>query len=848
MRFARTAVIAIGLVVLAPASEAQWQSFLKSLDRKIWKRIEVTGYRRLSYHNENITGDGEAYTQLQYASANARKFTDIGQMQLVGRNVLDLFNFRAQILDYRFSDPQGQHFSLDVNKKGWSVNAGDIQGSLLNTNRFAGFAKTLKGVQAQYRSGRFAAKAVHSQAKGSARTISIQGNNSAGPYYLQNSQIIDGSVRVLVDGSEMARGSDYSVNNEIGSITFVNRIIPLTSTIVVTFEAFGFNERRGVIQGASTTYDFGKVGRIGLTAMRQKERRGSNNAAVIEKFQGFGPPTTPYFLEFEPLATLPIVIRLNGVIQTLGVDYVFDTQNSAVFYFLRFVPATSTIDVTYTPKPRGTASGDRETLGIDYQIPLGKEGKNGAVNLYQATGKLTNSLTPLRGTARGAGLTYRAGKVNMTASLRSVPDTFVTIETRGFNRNERAHDWLLGYEPNRETKLSLDQQNSAIRNRATSSTGTIVTQSSRFTRIRFAAERQAGGNDNWIFSHVRTKSRSTVGGSRTDSTSLDSTQTLGRMDFKLGFDRIDAVGPIGGTGQVGSARLLSGRVSTAYQASSELSFSANASVTRARSSSGGGTGKDYGIAATYQPSEAWTISGSHSLSDSGALATLGSFQNGYGLGFDGNGFSGGPGGTGITGATNSRLSMLTASYTPSEKVRLDARLFNTKFAGSVSSNTESTSYGLSAGFDLGRIGQLNANIDRSRTTFVGSPQSSTTDTIGVYFDGSQGRLGYTLGASWLLGGGNNTTNQDSFDYQLSLNYRLKRRHILSFNALLGRTQGYLPQSSTDLTAAYRYTIWNNVALNAYYRFSDVKNIGGLINSGAYRTRGFHVELALDFGN
>lgn len=103
--------------------------------------------------------------------------------------------------------------------------------------------------------------------------------------------------------------------------------------------------------------------------------------------------------------------------------------------------------MVYTPKPRGTVDGDRDVIGLDYTLPLGKRGDQGSFSVSQAIGRLSNTVTPQKGTARGAALTYSTGIYRIDASATDIPRDFVGIETTSFNRNERSYRTSLDTDP-----------------------------------------------------------------------------------------------------------------------------------------------------------------------------------------------------------------------------------------------------------------------------------------------------------------------------------------------------------------------------------------------------------------
>ncbi|HRF60537.1 MAG TPA: hypothetical protein PLH94_11590 [Fimbriimonadaceae bacterium] len=851
LSFARHVVVGF-LLLVAGTSVCAQPPWYRWMDKEVFKRIEVRGYRQVGLHLQSVTGDREAFDSTNYYGMGNRRFTDVGQINLTGRRVLGLFNFQATILDSRLSDPQGQRFSLEYERRGWQVAAGDITGQLLNTNPYASFTKTMKGVSIGYSSGRFRARALRSDARGAARTVTLQGNNSTGPYYLQASQLIIGSEQVRVDGVEKKLGTDYTVNYELGSILFTTQVVPPTSTIVVSFEALGANSRNGVVQGVGVSYDFGRFGRIGVTAMQQDVRGSTGLSNRTEYFSGFGEPSRPYVLQFEPLRTQPFVVKVNGLIQVEGVDYVFDTITPSIFYFTRFMPFESQIDVTYSPKPTSTVDGDRDTIGFDYRIPIGKEGKNGEIVFAQALGRLKSEVNPLSGTARGVRLNTKFGKYEFRAGIKDIPPGYVTVETRGFSRNERTSEASVTVQDSSRLRYTLSHQNSSISNRVTSNAGNVTFSPSRFTVVSGSASFiPAADRAPWTLEHRRTEASSGLQRTRLDSSELSMSRQWGRLDARIGIQRQSGRGQVpvneGGTRDT-AVDLNSVKLSLSYAAGSRFSLQGTTTLSQVKADGNSGPGTDITARATWTPFSAFRLTTSYSLSDSGAIATLGSFTNGFGFGFGGNGFSGGVGPVTPIGGVDARIWQVNADWQPSDRLSVQAAFAKTRTLGSITSNSDNTAMGLSITADFGSPLNISASIDRSSTTFVDSPVTSSATTFDLFMTGNLWRRwSYRAGASMLLSGGSSTFKQDSHAYEASLSYRVARRQAITFGLSLGNTRGYYPQNDLSWSLVYQYQILENLALNAGYRLRDVSNRDPNLTSGAYRSAGFDLELAFNFG-
>ncbi|MBS1710085.1 MAG: hypothetical protein JSS65_15345, partial [Armatimonadetes bacterium] len=673
----------------AHASAQTLGKFEKWYRDQIASKIRLSGFRDVGYHLENVTGDGEAYDQTNYGGQGSQRFTDRGFVRAEGKKVLGLFDFDVNLQDSRFQDPQSEKFTVNYERGLWSLSAGDIQGRLLNTNRFARFNKTLRGFSAGYKSGPLQVKALRSQARGEARTVSIQGNNTAGPYYLQSSQVIRGSESISVDGVTMVFGTDYWIDYDLGAVTFENRVtgasrvISPSSTIVATYESFGFGGPAGTIEGAGLAYTFGRSGTLGITAMRQVTGAKGQLSTRLEKFQGFGAPGIPYTLQFTPLPGQPISVRVDGVLQAEGLDYNFDTVNRAVFYMTRFVPASSTIDVVYTPTPTTNVQGDREVWGLDYRVPLGKKGD---VTFTHALGRLTNTTNPTSGVARGVEGRYNWGKFTVNAAWRDVGDDFVSIESTGFNRNEKTHEADLEYKPDSSRLFRLSTSNSSIATRVVSGSTTNI-QRTRFTRNEFSHTLNADQTKAWplTFSVVDTRSESV--GKETDvlTSSLSTRRTFGKLESRFGLDSSRVSGA--SSGQIDSFNLRN-----TYLASQTFQMAMDLTLSNVRSGDESGTGRSVNFRARYFPSQNFTGTLSYTDSDNGGVSSLPGFSGGYGYGYGGNGFSNGAD-TSIVGASSGRRVALSLDARPSERLSVSGTASYIRTAGSVSSNSETNQVG-----------------------------------------------------------------------------------------------------------------------------------------------------------
>lgn len=821
----------------ASATPLDW----KWIERNVIDRVEVNGFRRVGVHFRSVSGDREAYNLQNDSGLGGRRFTDIGQLQITGRRVLGVLDFDASIQDSRFTDPQGEKLTLRYERRGFSLQAGDINGSLTNSNRFASFSRSLRGVQLGIRSGRLEARTLVSQAKARAETVTLAGNGSSGPYFLQTSQIVPDSERVQIDGQLLQRGRDYAISYESGSITFTDRTIPPSSTIAVTFESFGSNTRRGDIRGAGVTYDMGRAGRIGLTAMQQNARGGGGLSTRVDRFFGFGPASTPYVLQFQPLAARPITIRVNGILQVEGVDYVFDATNPATFFFTRFMPPTDEIDVIYTPVPRQTVDGDREVLGLDYRLPLGK---SGTLTYTQARGILKSPVNPTSGTARGVTLDLAQGPWTLRANARDVPAGFVSVESMSFNRNERAYNLDVSYTPNPIWSARANQSNSVVSTRRITNNNQVVFDRSRVTSVGGQIQLDRSSQP-WRLTYDRRQTRIRSNPSRADIWNLTTSRQQDKLTWRLGLNRTEGRGPVDFTPNAAQQSFLVNGINAGFNwtPAARFSLDGQTSLSSVRSGDESGTGRRYDLNASYLPSEALTLGFRYTDTDSGGVGGLGGFNDGTGVGLDGSGFTGTPGQIGLLGATGSRLASLVVDYRPNKRVTLALDAYVNRFTGSITSNSETRGFGLSAFYALSGDQRLNLRFDTSDTRFLGSSERSRATTMTASYDGRLGpRWTFAARGSALLTGGTSQFQRNGFTWETTATYQIRRRESLYFEFIGGGTSGYLSQSDLSAALVYQYQLVDQIFLNVGYRFRDVRNRDGAM-SGAYRSGSFDIQLA-----
>ncbi len=838
------------------------------LDSNIFKRVELRGSRELGFHMEQVSGDAEAYNLDNYYGNGNQHFTNTGQMTVTGNKVLGMFNFQMQFSDQRYFDPESQRVTLDYDKGPVRFSAGDIRGTMLNTNPLANMQRAMKGVSTEVDTGRLKFKVVRSQAKGSAHTVSIDGNNTSGPYYLQSGRIVSDSLQVQVNGQTMKLGEDYVVDLDSGTLTFLHQVIAPTSVIVASFESYGFGTEGGTLQGAAASYDFGKLGRLGLTALEQTGTGLGVAGTILDQQSGSGQPDDTFFLQAEPLPGT-LEVRVDGIIQVQGPpnapggDYYIPVDIPYAVRFKRIVPFDARVDFRYRPRQASNLDGDRRVWGLDYRLTMGKAGY---VQYSQATGTLLSESNPMSGLARQLDGQYKLGKFSLHGTVKDVPPTFVSMETAGFNRNERSTDLGVDYEAGRY-HWGIDNNNSSVATWLSGPNGTVVPSPARTTALNAFARYSDPGGVTWNLTHQRLYSNSTSE-NRIDTTAFTGTRKFGKLETTLGTQIQDGtLQYFDGTKLKDDSVHLRGFTgSLRYAPTDSLALQADSSINRIESQGKDSTGSDITLGAQFKPAKSpWSLTTRFTKSDSGALTSIGGLSSGFGLGYGGgpslgNGFTGGAVGDGLLGNASSSYQQLEVmpTYKPSDRITMNAHAYQTRSQGELSSNSSSTSFGLGLDWDLGKYTIFSGSIDRTLTDFLGEVLGSTSDSGGVtgrttfssfaaQLQGSPpGPWAYSLGFMSQLSSGNSAFSQDSFSLNGSLSYRLAPRQRVGTEFRTGRSTGLYGQDEGYLSTYYSYSIVKGIALVGSYRIHRVANLSDNLSNGAYRSSGFNIELSLDF--
>ncbi len=421
-------------------------------------KIKATGHHTLSLRMENISGNSDSYRDEQYfgrGSNGVYNDTDL----TVDAQVLKYFHYTTRVSNSLFNNPNDNRVKLDYNTKKMRFEWGDINAGFQG-NSLIDFNRYLKGVaMTNTWSSQLKTSLLFSQTKAETRTITIPGNGSSGPYYVYAGQIVEGSERVRVDNRDLVKGADrdYTLDPYTGELRFTkgNVVLP-SSTIAVTFETLGYNQSQGSIYGFRTDLTPRGGAHFGLTYVMQTAQGTRGPQTRTDEFGGYETPGSAYVLNAPIDLSKPLIVTLDGVPLSQGHDYIVDATLLNQIRIVQGVPRSTHVRIQYFPLDTNPTPGNRSVLGLDSRLSLGALG---SISLESALSGLSigggsvggqawqirTDLNPLR-------------NLHTNLTLRDVNPTFSSIQSPGFNRNEKAVEFNSDYSPFRTLRFNLNWQ------------------------------------------------------------------------------------------------------------------------------------------------------------------------------------------------------------------------------------------------------------------------------------------------------------------------------------------------------------------------------------------------------
>jgi len=838
----------------------------RAVSEEFNRKIQLSGSKKIGFHITRVSGDRNAYRDSYYFGQGGRPVTDFTELSIIGTKVFDLFNFNWRLTNTPFGTPQDRRFSINYERGGLRVDVGDITAAL-GGNELVSFHKTLRGIRVSSRlspSVPLRVSGIYSETRATARTSVIYGNDSGGPYYLNASQILDGSERVRVDGREMVRGKDYEIDYFTGLLTFKEGIIiPRTSTILVSFEAEGYNERAGRISGWRLEAPLGSLN-VGMITLRQDARSATTLRTKTERFYGYGNPLSPYELQYPVEPGSAVIATVDGVPQQQGTkrgegDFFVDPDIPYRVYFNRAIPATSIISITYVPRLTGNATlGSRQVMGYDLNWQLGKLG---SIGFYAAHSRAERGATTQRGQGKMLNAALNLGKVRWTTLWRDIDPDFVTVDSVGFRRQEKGYSHSIEYTGDQRFNARLTIDRMQVPDYIGSYlTGSQRTGSASVSNTSFDATlnlpKAPQVRVSWL--HQRNNSGS-YGSSQNQSRNISVTHKLGNVSVSLDLlsTRANSVTTFTAGGNTTTNRYESSsdtlRLTWSWSHSDQLTLNGVLARGRSRSANSSNNVQDASVGVRWNPVRNLNFNYQFAVRDSGTLSSSGLFlggslggsflgpggyQSGWGLGYGAGGnYSGGyynPITSGLTYASigvKSHSHNLTVNYTPTDNLSVDFSVMQQLSVGDNLTNTNM--YGLNVGvnYRLSDKTSVAFNLTRQNVNYIGGSDGAKTDI--AFFTlrteltrklilnlQAQRMLSSSL---FSLGGSGQRQDQKMLAYSLRLEYPFAPRQSAFLEHRFSDVQGFFGSVDRDSALGYEYEINRYLAFTLSVRLQERSN-------------------------
>ncbi|MES2461470.1 MAG: hypothetical protein V4671_12880, partial [Armatimonadota bacterium] len=193
---------------------------------KIGKDLNISGGMSLSSQQSAISGGDlaqETYNQQNGQTFDTRRLGPFNQaMDLtIQGKIFNAFSVNARLTNSRYGNFLNQRFGFNYKSGGTAVNVGDVNASL-GGNELVSFARSLQGLQfsRDFGGGKVKMSGIASLTRALTRRGTFTGNGTTGPYYLNGSNILEGTEKLRLNGTELVAGTDYRIDYILGQVTF----------------------------------------------------------------------------------------------------------------------------------------------------------------------------------------------------------------------------------------------------------------------------------------------------------------------------------------------------------------------------------------------------------------------------------------------------------------------------------------------------------------------------------------------------------------------------------------------------------------------------------------------------
>ena len=877
--------------------------WFNNLEKSTGSKILATGSSTFQARFESVTGSADSYQNEQYYGRGSKGFyndTDIS----VDATLFKYFHYQTRLSNTLLHNSNDNRVKVDYKDKTNHVEWGDINAGF-SGNSLVDFNRYLHGVKSTNNwTKNFKTSVIFSQIKAQSKTIVINGSNSSGPYYVYSGQIVEGSDHVRIDNSaELIKGKDYQLDPYSGALKFLEgRIVPQTSTIAISYETLGYDQSQGNIFGGRADYRLGPGLNVGMTYVTQTSKGSSGSSIRTEEAYGFGQQTF-YPTDFPIDLTKPLNIYIDG--RLLGLDeYTVDRTNTftnRVFIKLS-VLSTSKVKFEYYPYNSSPTPGNRSILGFDSRLGLGKYGSLTLDTAFSGLSLAGNSVTG-QGWSLRADLTP-AKRVHSTFSLKNVGPSFSSIQSPGFNRNEKAVELTTEYSPTDRLRFNVNYQISKRPSYGGSQFAVTTQGNDDYRQFSLGSSYSFAKNATLTLNHSVLGTTFTQGGkSLNNSDTLALNYALKSVNFEVSLSNnksnadtsYSTLGLVTGTGSNPSSlyhsdtSTFSKRIAIGWTPTKWLqlngSLADNSNKNHSAATDQNSNSKESSLSAQFSLIRNLRVNYSYSLSDTGSVnnSTLNSITSGgtnNGLGSSGS-FSGNQGtnyGSYANFGGKNTSHSLHLDFQPKQNLLLGVQVDKGSSNGDFQYNSDRNTVGFNFSWQPSSEMQLSAAYTAQKVVYTNGFGGTDSNNILLSLDGHPfgrrngflGKIGLRINYSLVktqsafktdtstaaspIAGATGTvasssltdtsTNLTSLGFRID--YPLSSRQSLFIETLKSQTSGYQGNNENDLKFGLDYALTRTMKFSFGWQILQHNYIDAANAHANYKASSLLAELGFHF--
>ncbi len=193
----------------------------------------IKGSQSIAFSLKSLEGSKEGYTP---GTTQAREETlRINVSGTADGTEIEANIYRTTSTGLSQIGEQNEDISIRLCRASTELYLGDFTADLTETE-FARLDKVLSGARLKGDYDTWGFTALYSSPKGEAKDKKFYGDGTQGPYNLDYSPVVIDSERVYIDGKLNKRGDDYTIDYQVGSVTFLNKVIDTKSVIQIYYD------------------------------------------------------------------------------------------------------------------------------------------------------------------------------------------------------------------------------------------------------------------------------------------------------------------------------------------------------------------------------------------------------------------------------------------------------------------------------------------------------------------------------------------------------------------------------------------------------------------------------------